>query len=54
MNFLLEKQTWITKVFGYDFEIIYKKVKENVVSNYLSQKYEYEGSFFSLSLIVSD
>jgi hypothetical protein len=49
-----EQQKWVTKLFGYDYEIIYKKVKDNVVADALSQKYEYEGSLFSLSFIVSD
>ena len=44
----------MTKLFGYDYEIIYKKGKDNVVADALSQKYEYEGSIFSLSFIVSD
>jgi len=35
-------------MFGYDYEIIYKKGKENVVANVLSKKYEEEGSIFSL------
>jgi hypothetical protein len=48
----LEKQKWVTKLFGYDYEIIYKKGKDNVVVDALSQKYEYEGSLFSLSFIV--
>ena len=26
-----EKQKWVTKMLGYDFEIIYKKGKQNVV-----------------------
>jgi len=38
---------------GYDYEIIYKKGKENVVENVLSWKYEEEGSLFSLSFIVA-
>jgi hypothetical protein len=42
----------VTKLFGYDYEIIYKKGKENVVTDALSRKYEDEGSLFSLSFIV--
>jgi hypothetical protein len=26
-----EQQKWVTKLFGYDYEIIYKKGKDNVV-----------------------
>jgi hypothetical protein len=41
----------VTKIFGYDYEIIYKKGKESVVVDALSRKYEDEGSlFFSPSL----
>jgi hypothetical protein len=49
-----EQQKWVTKLFGYDYEIIYKKGKDNVVADALSQKYEDEGSFFSLSFIAPD
>jgi hypothetical protein len=49
-----EQQKWVTKLFGYDYEIIYKKGKENVVVDALSRKYEDEGSIFSLSFIVPD
>jgi hypothetical protein len=49
-----EQQKWVTKLFGYDYEIIYKKGKENVVVDALSRKYEEEGSLFSLSFIVLD
>jgi hypothetical protein len=49
-----EQQKWVTKLFGYDYEIIYKKGKDNVVVNALSRKYEEEGSLFSLSFIVPD
>jgi hypothetical protein len=49
-----EKQKWVTKLFGYDYEIIYKRGKDNVVADALSQKYEDEGSLFSLSFIVPD
>jgi hypothetical protein len=31
-----EQQKWVTKLFGYDYEIIYKKGKDNVVENTLS------------------
>jgi hypothetical protein len=49
-----EKKKWVTKLFGYDYEIIYKKHKDNVVVDALSKKYEDEGSLFSLSFIVPD
>jgi hypothetical protein len=31
MHFLPEQQKWVTKLFGYDYEIIYKNGKDNVV-----------------------
>jgi hypothetical protein len=31
-----EQQKWVTKLFGYDYEIIYKKGKDNVVADALS------------------
>jgi hypothetical protein len=49
-----EQQKWVTNLFGYDYEIIYKKGKYNVVFDALSIKYEDEGSLFSLSFIVLD
>jgi hypothetical protein len=49
-----EQKKWVTKLFGYDYEIIYKKGKENVVVDSLSRKYEEEGSLFSLSFVVLD
>jgi hypothetical protein len=44
----------VTKIFEYDYEIIFKKGKDNVVVDALSQKYEEEGSLFSLSFIIPD
>jgi hypothetical protein len=41
-------------MFGYDYEIIYKKGKENVVVDALSRKYEEDRSLFLLSCIVVD
>ena len=35
-----EQQKWVTKMLGYDFEIIYKKGKLNVVVDALSRKNE--------------
>jgi len=49
-----EQQKWLTKMFGYDYEIIYKKRKENLVVDSLSGKYEEEGSLFSISFIIDD
>jgi hypothetical protein len=61
LNYFLEQrisspkqQKWVAKIFGYDYEIIYKKGKDNVVVDALSRKYEDEGSLFSLSFIVPD
>ena len=47
-----KKQKCVTKIFGNDYEIIYKKGKDNVVVDALSRKYEDEGSLFSLTFIV--
>jgi hypothetical protein len=49
-----EQQKWVTKLFGYDYGIIYKKDKYNVVVDALSRKYKDEGSLFSLSFILPD
>src|ERR1700722_12765343 len=35
-----EQQKWVTKMLGYDFEIIYKKGKQKVVADALSRKDE--------------
>eukprot|EP00253_Pinus_taeda_P032134 PITA_32134 len=35
-----EQQKWVTKMLGYEFEIIYKKGKQNVVADALSRKDE--------------
>jgi hypothetical protein len=46
----LEKNKWLTKILGYDNEIIYKKGKYNIVYDALSRKHEEDGSMFALSL----
>jgi hypothetical protein len=47
-----EKQTWVTKMLGYDFEIIYEKGKQNVVANALSRKDEYVEAFLCVIFII--
>jgi hypothetical protein len=52
---LEEQKKWVTKMLGYDFEIIYKKVKHNVVVDALSRKEEeIEGSLCVISSLQSD
>ena len=47
-----EKQKWVTKMLGYDFEIIYKKGKLNVVANALSRNdEEVEALLCAISII---
>jgi hypothetical protein len=47
-----EQQKWVTKILGYDFEIIYKKGKQNVVVDALSRKDEYVEAFLCAILII--
>eukprot|EP00253_Pinus_taeda_P031067 PITA_31067 len=50
-----EQQKWVTNMFGYDFEIIYKKGKKNVVVDALSRKDEYvEALLCAISIIQPD
>jgi hypothetical protein len=50
-----EQQKWVTKMLGYDFEIIYKKGKKNVVVDALSRKDEYVEAFLcAISIIQPD
>ena len=50
-----EQQKWVTKMLGYDFEIIYKKGKQNVVADPLSRKDEDVESFLcAISIIQPD
>ena len=50
-----EQQKWVTKMLGYDFEIIYKKGKQNVVADVLSRKdEEVEAFFYAISIIQPD
>jgi hypothetical protein len=50
-----EQQKWVTKILGYDFEIVYKKGKKNVVADALSRKDEdVEALLCAISIIQPD
>ena len=50
-----DQQKWITKILGYDFEIIYKTAKQNVVADGLSRKHEdVEGFLCAIYIIQLD
>ena len=50
-----EQQKWVTNMLGYDFEIIYKKGKLNVVADALSRKNEeVEALLCAISIIQLD
>jgi hypothetical protein len=52
---LEEQQTFVTKILGYDFEIVYKKGKKNVVVDALSRKDEDVEAFLcDISIIQLD
>jgi len=52
---LEEKKKWVTKLLGYDFEIMYKKGKKIVVIDALSRKDEdVEALLCALSIIQPD
>jgi hypothetical protein len=47
-----EQQKWVTKILGYDFEIVYKKGKKNVVADALSRKDEDVEAFLCAISII--
>jgi hypothetical protein len=47
-----EQQTWVTKILGYDFKIVYKKGKKNVVADALSRKDEDVEAFLCVISII--
>jgi hypothetical protein len=50
-----EKQKWVTKMLGYEFEIIYKKGKKHIVKDALSRKDEdVEAFLYAISFIQPD
>jgi hypothetical protein len=53
--YLEEQQKWVTKILGYDFEIVYKKGEQNVVADALSSKDEDVEAFLcAISIIQPD
>ena len=49
---LEEQKKWVTKILGYEFEIIYKKRKKNVVADALSRKDEDVEALFCAIYII--
>jgi hypothetical protein len=48
-----KQQKWVAKILGYDFEIVYKKRKQNVVADALSRKDEDVEAFVcAISIIL--
>jgi hypothetical protein len=47
-----EQQKWVTKILGYDFEIVYKKGKQSVVADSLSRNDEDVDAFLCAISII--
>ena len=46
---LSEQQKWVSKLQVFDFDILYKKGRENLVSNVLSRNYDSHATLFVIS-----
>ena len=49
-----EQQKWVNKIQVFDFNILYKKGKENRVADNLSRKHESDASLCAISIIVPE
>lgn len=49
-----QQNKWLAKMLGYDYEIIYKKGRENIVANALSRQFEEESTLFAISLPIPE
>ena len=49
---LPQQNKWIAKMLGYNYEIIYKKGRENVVADALSCQFEDENTLLAISLPI--
>ena len=62
LKFLLDQQTttlaqqlWVTKMMGYDYEVVYRSGKSNTVADILSWKPKVvEGQLMSISTVTTD
>ena len=51
-NLSPEQQKWVSKIQVFDFDILYKKGKENMVANNLSRKHESDASLCAISIVI--
>lgn len=49
-----QQNKWLAKMLGYDYEIIYKKGKDNRVADALSRQFEEESTLLAISLPIPD
>jgi len=50
----LQQNKWITKMLGYDYEIIYKKGQGNSVEDSLSHQFEEKSTLLAISLPIPE
>ena len=51
-NLSLEQQKWVSKIQVFDFDILYKKGKDNLVVDMLSRKLDNDAMLCSISIII--
>ena len=49
-----QQNKWLAKMLGYDYEIIYKKGKDNSVADALSHQFEEESTLLAISLPIPE
>lgn len=49
-----QQNKWLAKMLGYDYEIIYKKGKDNSVADALSRQFEEESTLLAISLPIQN
>jgi len=47
-----QQNKWLAKMLGYDYEIIYKKGKDNIVADALSRQFEEQSTLLAISLPI--